>query len=345
DDHLERRRRARQDRSGTRGGGRERRRPAPHQAPPDHLAAHDAGLRGRRAPGLHLDLLRLRHTASPGRPRPARVAGVPQHRPVRRPAPLPHGHRDLGAHGGARRPVPGHGAPVRRDQGLLLALVLQGRAPAPLVAGPGGSRLVPVAPDAPVLRPVPRRAPGIGRQRMVVDAGSRALHPGALRARHRRDAQVHREQLRLLGPRGGAVHRDRRADRLDPGAHAPARAGHARRPQHPDPGDPGTAIGIAYIRAFPFDLPFVGRALTGLWIILPLALAIRRLPYTVRGSYASLLLVHRSMEEAAASVGARGLRSFADVTLPLIWRGVLVGALFSFVTSLQEASAVLFLSL
>ncbi|HKC97631.1 MAG TPA: iron ABC transporter permease [Methylomirabilota bacterium] len=108
---------------------------------------------------------------------------------------------------------------------------------------------------------------------------------------------------------------------------------------------PGTAIGIAYIRAFPFDLPFVGRALTGLWIILPLALAIRRLPYTVRGSYASLLLVHRSMEEAAASVGAGGLRSFADVTLPLIWRGVLVGALFSFVTSLQEASAVLFLSL
>ena len=74
-------------------------------------------------------------------------------------------------------------------------------------------------------------------------------------------------------------------------------------------------------------------------------MAIRRLPYTVRGSYASLLLVHRSMEEAAASVGARGLRSFTDVTLPLIWRGVLVGALFSFMTSLQEASAVLFLSL
>ena len=108
---------------------------------------------------------------------------------------------------------------------------------------------------------------------------------------------------------------------------------------------PGTAIGIAYIRAFHFDLPLVGRALTSLWVILPLVLAIRRLPYTVRGSYASLLLVHRSMEEAAASVGARGLRSFADVTLPLIWRGVLVGALFSFMTSLQEASAVLFLSL
>ena len=108
---------------------------------------------------------------------------------------------------------------------------------------------------------------------------------------------------------------------------------------------PGTAIGIAYIRAFHVELPFVGRALTGLWIVLPLVLAIRRLPYTVRGSYASLLLVHRSMEEAAASVGASSLRSFRDVTLPLIWRGVLVGSLFSFMTSLQEASAVLFLSL
>jgi iron(III) transport system permease protein len=108
---------------------------------------------------------------------------------------------------------------------------------------------------------------------------------------------------------------------------------------------PGTAIGIAYIRAFHVDVPGLGRPLTSLWIILPLVLAIRRLPYTVRGSYASLLLVHRSMEEAAGSVGASGLRTFGDVTLPLIWRGVLVGSLFSFMTSLQEASAVLFLSL
>jgi iron(III) transport system permease protein len=108
---------------------------------------------------------------------------------------------------------------------------------------------------------------------------------------------------------------------------------------------PGTAIGIAYVRAFHFDLPGFDRGLTSFWIVLPLVLAIRRLPYTVRGSYASLLLVHRSMEEAAASVGARGWRSFSDVTLPLIWRGVLVGSLFSFMTSLQEASAVLFLSL
>jgi iron(III) transport system permease protein len=108
---------------------------------------------------------------------------------------------------------------------------------------------------------------------------------------------------------------------------------------------PGTAIGIAYVRAFHVELPWLGLPLTSLWIVLPIVLTVRRLPYTVRGAYASLLLVHRSMEEAAASVGARGGRSFRDVTLPLIWRGVLVGSLFSFVTSLQEASAVLFLSL
>jgi iron(III) transport system permease protein len=108
---------------------------------------------------------------------------------------------------------------------------------------------------------------------------------------------------------------------------------------------PGTAIGIAYVRAFHAEIPWLDVRLTSLWIIVPIVLAVRRLPYTVRGSYASLLLVHRSMEEAAASVGATGARSFRDVTLPLIWRGVLVGSLFSFMTSLQEASAVLFLSL
>jgi iron(III) transport system permease protein len=108
---------------------------------------------------------------------------------------------------------------------------------------------------------------------------------------------------------------------------------------------PGTAIGIAYVRAFHVDVPGFDRGLTSFWIIIPIVLAVRRLPYTVRGTYASLLLVHRSMEEAAASVGAPGVRSFRDITLPLIWRGVLVGALFSFMTSLQEASAVLFLSL
>ena len=108
---------------------------------------------------------------------------------------------------------------------------------------------------------------------------------------------------------------------------------------------PGTAIGIAYIRAFNFPLPVIDVPLTGMWIILPLVLAVRRLPYTVRGSFSSLLLVHPSMEEAAANVGATKLRTFRDITVPLVWKGILVGALFSFIMSIQEASATIFLTL
>jgi iron(III) transport system permease protein len=108
---------------------------------------------------------------------------------------------------------------------------------------------------------------------------------------------------------------------------------------------PGTAVGIAFVRAFNFQLPFTEESLTSLWIILPLVLAVRRLPYTVRGSYSSLLLVHKSMEEAAENVGATKLRTFKDITVPLVWKGILVGALFSFITSIQEASSTIFLTL
>src|SRR6267378_823065 len=57
-----------------------------------------------------------------------------------------------------------------------------------------------------------------------------------------------------------------------------------------------------------------------------LVLAVRRLPYTVRSSYSSLLLVHKSMEEAAENVGAGKLITFRDITAPLVWKGILVGA-------------------
>ncbi len=108
---------------------------------------------------------------------------------------------------------------------------------------------------------------------------------------------------------------------------------------------PGTAIGIAYIRAFHAPMPWLGIMLTRLWIIMPMVLAVRRMPYTVRATFASLLGLHRSMEESAASVGASGLRIFFDITLPLIWRGVLAGSLFSLIFALQEAAATIFLVL
>jgi iron(III) transport system permease protein len=106
---------------------------------------------------------------------------------------------------------------------------------------------------------------------------------------------------------------------------------------------PGTGIGIAYMRAFRDPLPFMGIPLIGMWLVIPIVLGVRRLPYTVRGTFASLLIVHRSFEEAAESVGATRVKTFRDVTLPLIWKGVLTGSLYSFILALQEASASLLL--
>ena len=108
---------------------------------------------------------------------------------------------------------------------------------------------------------------------------------------------------------------------------------------------PGTALGIAYIRAFHFDLPGFDRGLTSFWIVMPLILAVRRLPYTVRGAFSSSSSCTAPWRRRRRAWGLREARAFRDVTLPLIWKGIVVGGLFSFMTSLQEASAVLFLAL
>ena len=106
---------------------------------------------------------------------------------------------------------------------------------------------------------------------------------------------------------------------------------------------PGTGIGIAYMRAFREPLPYLDVAFIGMWMVIPVVLGVRRLPYTVRGTFASLQIVHKSFEEAGESVGATKASTFKDITLPLIWKGVLVGSLYSFILALQEASATLLL--
>ena len=106
---------------------------------------------------------------------------------------------------------------------------------------------------------------------------------------------------------------------------------------------PGTGIGIAYMRAFREPLPYIDVAFIGMWMVIPVVLGVRRLPYTVRGTFASLQIVHKSFEEAGESVGATKATTFKDITLPLIWKGVLVGSLYSFILALQEASATLLL--
>ena len=109
---------------------------------------------------------------------------------------------------------------------------------------------------------------------------------------------------------------------------------------------PGIVVGIGYLRGFHrFVIPLIGDTLTHLWIIMPLIIAVRRVPYVVRSSYASLLQMDTAFEEASEILGASRLRTFFRIDLPLIVRGVFSGTLFSFVTGIQEVSSTMFLFL
>jgi putative spermidine/putrescine transport system permease protein len=67
-------------------------------------------------------------------------------------------------------------------------------------------------------------------------------------------------------------------------------------------------------------------------------------PFVVTSVSASLAGLDRRLEQAALSLGATPWGAFRQVTLPLIRPGVLVGALFAFITSFDELIVALFLS-
>jgi putative spermidine/putrescine transport system permease protein len=86
----------------------------------------------------------------------------------------------------------------------------------------------------------------------------------------------------------------------------------------------------------------VGLANTYLGIIL--AHAALGAPFVVVTVYATLSGFDRALLRAAASLGASPITAFRRVTLPLILPGVVAGALFAFVTSLDEVVIVLFMA-
>jgi iron(III) transport system permease protein len=107
---------------------------------------------------------------------------------------------------------------------------------------------------------------------------------------------------------------------------------------------PGVVLAVGYLRVFHgWDFPGAGGPLTGSWIILVIAYAMRRLPYTVRACYAALQQVHVSMEEAAQNLGANRVRTFRKVTFPLMVGGLVAGGLISFMTSAVELSSTIML--
>jgi putative spermidine/putrescine transport system permease protein len=84
--------------------------------------------------------------------------------------------------------------------------------------------------------------------------------------------------------------------------------------------------------------------LTGTLLVLVLAHTALALPFVVVNVTASLRSLDRTVEQAARSCGAGPLRTFLEVTLPLIWPGVAAGALFAFITSWDEVVVAFFLS-
>jgi iron(III) transport system permease protein len=106
---------------------------------------------------------------------------------------------------------------------------------------------------------------------------------------------------------------------------------------------PGVVLGIGYLRTFyGVQLPD-GRPLATLWIMIVLALAVRRLPYALRACYAALQQISISLEEAAENLGATKARTLRRVTIPLMAGGIVAGFISSFATAAVELSATLML--
>jgi iron(III) transport system permease protein len=101
---------------------------------------------------------------------------------------------------------------------------------------------------------------------------------------------------------------------------------------------PGIAVGVSYLLAFWEGIPLATH-----WIIMPLSLFVRRLPYFLRMAHASYLQLDVSLEEASEVSGAGKLRTFFNISLPLLLKGVFVGLVMFFIMAFQEISTAIFL--
>jgi len=101
---------------------------------------------------------------------------------------------------------------------------------------------------------------------------------------------------------------------------------------------PGMAVGVSYLLAFWQAIPLATH-----WVIMPLALFARRLPYFLRMAHSSYLQLDISLEEASEVSGAGKLRTFLNISLPLLLKGVLVGVVMFFIMAFQEISTAIFL--
>jgi iron(III) transport system permease protein len=100
---------------------------------------------------------------------------------------------------------------------------------------------------------------------------------------------------------------------------------------------PGTVFAIALASAFSVWSPWTGRViLVGTLWILPLAYLVRNLPITSRAILSGVRALDPSLDEAAATLGARRGRTLRRITLPLLRPALLAGASLAFVTAFGD---------
>jgi iron(III) transport system permease protein len=97
----------------------------------------------------------------------------------------------------------------------------------------------------------------------------------------------------------------------------------------------GTVLGIGLVIAF--NSGFL--VLTGGWLILVIAYAVRKLPFNVRASSAILHQIDPSLEEASINLGVSPAMTFVKLTVPLMLGGIVGGMVLTFVTVAAELSS------
>lgn len=84
-------------------------------------------------------------------------------------------------------------------------------------------------------------------------------------------------------------------------------------------------------------------ALRGSWVILPIAHTLVAIPFVVRSILPALRSIPPSVQDAAVVLGASAAQRWWRIDLPMISRGLAVGAAFGFTASMGEFGASLFL--
>ncbi len=80
------------------------------------------------------------------------------------------------------------------------------------------------------------------------------------------------------------------------------------------------------------------------WLIIPISHTLVALPFVIRSVLPSLRTIPPSLREAAQTLGAKPIDCLLTIDLPLLGRGIAVGATFAFTVSMGEFGASLFVA-